>query len=180
MTKDYVKVSKFLSYVLRHKPDAIGLELDAEGWASVDELIEKAPLADMVLDRPLIADVVATNDEKRFRLSDDQTLIRASQGHSIEIDLGLKPAAPPDILYHGTATRFLDSILAQGLLPKARQFVHLSADQETATKVGARHGKPVVLIIDARKMSESDVVFYQADNGVWLTAHVATEFIAQA
>ena len=180
MKNDHVKVSKFLSYVLRHKPDAIGLDLDAEGWASIDELIEKAHQADMTLDRPLIADVVATNDKKRFRLSEDQSLIRASQGHSIEIDLVLKPVAPPGILYHGTATRFLDSILAQGLLPQARQFVHLSSDAETATKVGARHGAPVVLMVDAQKMADQDLIFFQADNGVWLTAHVPTDFISKA
>lgn len=164
------RASKFLSFVLRHKPDAIGLALDAEGWAEVAELVAKA---DIPLSPALIAEVVETSDKKRFALSADRRLIRAVQGHSITVDLGLAPFAPPETLYHGTATRFLDAIRAEGLRPRSRQYVHLSADAATATTVGARHGKPVVLTIAAGALHAGGQPFFQAQNGVWLTGPVA-------
>lgn len=177
MKPDLVKTSKFLSYVLRHQPDAIGLELDAQGWANVDELIAKAAAAGTRLHRDGIAAAVATNDKQRFALSPDGTRIRASQGHSIAVDLALTPQTPPDVLYHGTATRFVDSIRRQGLITGARQHVHLSADRDTATKVGARHGAPVVLVVDARAMHAAGIAFLRSDNGVWLVDAVPAQYL---
>ncbi len=172
--QDLTKISKFLSFVLRHKPEAIGLQLDPQGWADIDELIAKAHQSgEMVtLDRGLIETTVESNDKKRFVISDDGKSIRASQGHSVNVDLQLTPKQPPDVLYHGTASRFMDSIMAEGLKPGQRQYVHLSGDTETATQVGQRYGKPVVLTIDAKAMYQQGMAFFQAENGVWLTSTV--------
>ncbi len=176
MPLNAIKVSKFLSLVLRHKPEAIGLALDPEGWALIDELISKAHLE---LTPALIEQIVATSDKQRFAISDDGLSIRANQGHSIDIDLGLDPVAPPQTLYHGTASRFLNSIKQQGLRPQNRQYVHLSADIETAIKVGQRHGKPVVLEIPALQLHQTDHRFFQANNGVWLTKLVGPEYLTE-
>jgi len=170
-----IKVSKFLSYVLRHKPEAIGLSLDAEGWANVDELIQKA---DVPINHAQLYEVVKSNDKKRFLLSHDRQYIRANQGHSIDVDLGLKRTEPPELLYHGTATRFLNDITLHGLLPQSRQYVHLSADADTASQVGKRHGNPVVLTIPAQAMYQSGHQFFQARNGVWLVKAVPANFIS--
>jgi len=176
MTKNTKTViSKHLSYVLRHKPDAIGLELDSAGWAVIEALIAKSP---KIQTREQILTVVAENDKKRFIISDDGKRIRANQGHSIAIDLGLKAQPAPAILYHGTATRFLDNILQQGLKKMNRQHVHLSADVETATKVGSRHGKPVILTVNTQGMSEDGYAFYQSENGVWLTETVPVKYLS--
>lgn len=172
MTHSLKEISKFLSYILRHKPDAIGLTLDPEGWGDIEELIAKA---DISITIDLLHEVVATSDKKRFAISADSLSIRANQGHSIEVNLGLEFVQPPELLYHGTATRFLESIREHGLLPQNRQYVHLSADTETATKVGLRHGKPVILIIPALQMHQKGHQFFQAQNGVWLTEIVPTE-----
>ena len=177
MKPDLVKISKFLSYVLRHQPEAIGLVLDAHGWADVDELIARAAASGTALDRDGIAAAVTTNDKQRFALSSDGTRIRANQGHSVTADLALAPLAPPDVLYHGTATRFLDSIRAQGLVAGQRQHVHLSADRDTAITVGTRHGVPVVLVVDTRAMHADGLAFWRADNGVWLTDAVAPRYL---
>ena len=142
MDAKLVGMSKFLSLVLRHKPETIGLTLDANGWADVEELMERARQNGRPLTRPLLERVVAENDKKRFALSEDGTKIRANQGHSITVDLALKPQLPPETLYHGTASRFIASIRQQGLRPGSRQHVHLSVDEATATNVGQRHGKP--------------------------------------
>ena len=177
MDKRLTQTSKFLSYVLRHKPGDIGLTLDPEGWASVDALIGKANIP---ISRALVQEVVENNDKKRFALSNDGQFIRAVQGHSIDVDLGLEPMEPPDTLFHGTATRFLPQILAEGLSPRGRRYVHLSKDVQTATKVGQRHGKPVVLSIPAKTMYQGGHPFFQAENGVWLTSVVPAEFISVA
>lgn len=179
MTASKTKISKFLSFVLRHKPEAIGLILDEQGWASIDELINKAKQSGEIktLDRSLIQEVVDTNDKKRFVISEDGQKIRAAQGHSIGVDLQLKPVIPPELLYHGTATRFLDRILKEGLKPQQRQYVHLSKDTETATAVGQRYGKPVLLKVKARLMYEQDFIFYISENGVWLTDKVPVDFL---
>lgn len=169
--------SKFLSYVLRHQPDAIGLKLDGEGWADLSELIALANADGRNLTLELIQDVVATNDKKRFVFSDDGTMIRASQGHSVAIELGLQPATPPDVLYHGTATRFLDSIREKGLISGSRRHVHLSAEIATAVEVGRRHGKPAVLTIRSAEMHSSGHEFFLSENGVWLTLAVPVEFL---
>lgn len=180
VTPENKRISKFLSFILRHKPDAIGLALDEQGWASIEELIEKANASDqgVTLTRPLVERVVETNEKKRFTLSDDGTRIRAAQGHSVQIDLQLRPVEPPEHLFHGTATRFVDSILREGLKAQQRQYVHLSGDVPTAISVGRRYGKPIVLTINARAMHERGFPFYRAENGVWLTESVPIEFIA--
>ncbi len=177
MNKKLIKTSKYLSFVLRHNPGSIGLQLDEAGWADVGELIEKASVP---LSRALIEETVETNDKQRFALSDDGSRIRASQGHSIDVNLGLEPEVPPEILYHGTATRFMHSIRKQGLLPGNRQFVHLSADEETARKVGSRHGVPVILTLPALQMHEAGQEFYLSDNQVWLTDRVASKFLVES
>lgn len=177
MTGDLVRVSKFLSLVLRHEPGAIGLDLDENGWADIDELIRLAGARGRHLTRPLVEQVVAENDKKRFAISEDGRRIRANQGHSVAVDLGLPPAEPPERLYHGTATRFLASIAAEGLRAGDRQHVHLSADEPTAILVGQRHGRPAVLVVHAREMAAAGHRFYRSANGVWLTDRVPATFL---
>lgn len=178
MSQDDLKSdSKVLSLVLRHQPEAIGLTLDAEGWASVDELIACAAKQRRALSRERIAKIVDTSDKQRFKLSDDGARIRANQGHSIDVDLKLVSQTPPEILFHGTTARNLDSIQAGGLEKRSRQHVHLSPDEATAIKVGQRHGKPVVLRVRALNMHEAGHAFYLSDNGVWLVDTVPSEFL---
>ncbi|WP_426608566.1 RNA 2'-phosphotransferase [Bradyrhizobium sp. McL0616] len=177
MSVDQIQLSKFLSFVLRHKPDEIGLTLGAEGWVNIDELVGKANAAGTKFDRADLLGVVASSDKKRFSLSADGLNIRAAQGHSVAVELGLPPQQPPSMLYHGTATRFVEAILSEGLRPQARQQVHLSSDEETALRVGQRHGKPRIFKIDAGGMHLKGFKFYRADNGVWLTDHVPPEFL---
>lgn len=174
-----VNASKFLSLVLRHKPETIGITLDAEGWADIVELLRKSSshTPGLRLNRALLEEVVATSDKKRFTISEDGQRIRANQGHSVSVDLGLKPVEPPAELFHGTATRFEASIRAEGLIKQSRQHVHLSPDYETAVKVGQRHGKPVVLRINAKAMHEAGHEFFISENGVWLTDGVPPEYI---
>jgi putative RNA 2'-phosphotransferase len=172
--------SKLLSYVLRHRPDSIGLALDAHGWADAGELLACLAAHNKPVDRALLERVVAENDKQRFAFSEDGSRIRASQGHSIDVDLQLRAAEPPAVLYHGTASRFLKSILASGLRAGARHHVHLSADRETATRVGARHGFPAVLVVDAARMHADGIAFYQSDNGVWLTGDVKPSYLRRA
>jgi putative RNA 2'-phosphotransferase len=172
-----VKLSKFMSLVLRHNPEEIGLALDENGWADVAELIARANLKGVRLTRNDLLTIVETNDKKRFAFSEDGTRIRASQGHSIEVDLALSPIEPPARLFHGTASRFLESIRAQGLLRGKRQHVHLSPDELIATKVGQRHGKPVVLQVLAGQMHQAGRPFFRSANGVWLTEHVPAEYL---
>ncbi len=173
-----VKTSKFLSFVLRHKPEEINLHLDEQGWASVDELIDTARKHGKKLDQELIREVVATNDKKRFTLSKDGKKIRANQGHSINVDLGLKVTVPPQFLFHGTAERYLKSITQEGLKPSGRHHVHLSADYDTAIKVGMRHGRPVVLRIEAGLMNTDGAAFFLSENGVWLTDKVDPKYFS--
>ncbi len=173
-----VTTSKLLSYVLRHRPDRIGLALDTKGWAGVEDLLAQLAAHGHPLDRALLERVVAGNDKQRFAFSEDGTRIRASQGHSVQVDLALAPAVPPPVLYDGTASRFLKSILAEGLHAAARHHVHLSADVETAKRVGTRHGFPAVLRVDAAHMHADGMVFYRSDNGVWLTHAVLPRYLA--
>lgn len=172
-----VRISKFLSLVLRHQPEKIGLRLDKSGWASVDRLIEAARENGIEFTLEELQYVVANNDKKRFAFSPDGLLIRASQGHSIEIELGYEPVEPPEVLYHGTAESFLTSIRERGLIKGKRHHVHLSADVETAMKVGRRHGKPIALRVEARQMRREGLVFYLSENGVWLTEHVPVQYL---
>lgn len=170
-------ISKFLSLVLRHKPEEIGLALDANGWAPIEELIVRANARGTPLTRPLIETIVAESDKQRFAISADGAMIRANQGHSVDISLGLKPQTPPEQLFHGTATRFIESIRTSGLHAASRQHVHLSSDQATAEKVGSRHGKPVVLVVESGQMARDGHLFYQSDNGVWLTDCVPPDYL---
>jgi putative RNA 2'-phosphotransferase len=167
------EISKYLSYILRHHPEAIGLTLDAEGWGNIEHLISGAARVGKTLTVEKIAAVVASNDKKRFALSPDGQSIRAVQGHSTTtVDRTFPEMTPPAILYHGTATRFIDSINAQGLIPKQRQYVHLSSNIDTATNVGQRYGKVVILQIDAQRMHAQGFKFFLAENGVWLVDSV--------
>lgn len=178
MRKSLTKTSKFLSYILRHAPETINLSLDAQGWALVDDLIIKAKANGNELDLGTLKQVVEINDKNRFSFSDDGKKIRANQGHSLIIDLGLISMEPPEILYHGTTVRFLDSIWKTGLSRGRRTHVHLSSDVHTAVKVGSRHGKPVVLRINSAKMQKSGYKFFLSKNKVWLTDHVPPAFIS--
>lgn len=173
------KFSQFLSLILRHNPGKIGLQLDRHGWASVPDLIDKVNKArKLPITQSDLEQVVANDNKQRYSLNEDKSHIRANQGHSINIDLGLDPQTPPAVLYHGTASRFVDSILEKGLLAGSRQHVHLSLDIKTAIIVGKRHGKPVILKIDTAKMSADDHLFYLSDNNVWLTDHVPVKYLS--
>lgn len=174
---DLTALSRFMSYALRHAPEAAGFELDGEGWAEVSELVRGAQAAGHPLTDALLREIVRTSDKQRFRLSDDGRRIRASQGHSVAVDLHLSPVVPPETLFHGTATRFLPSIQAEGLKPGSRQHVHLSDTEETATAVGRRHGRAVVLRVAAGAMHRDGFAFYRSENGVWLTEHVPPRFL---
>ncbi len=165
-----------MSLVLRHKPEEIGLVLDAEGWASVPDLLARMAAHGHALSRAELEQLVAENDKKRFTLDGDR--VRAAQGHSIDVALGLEPVAPPDQLFHGTATRFVEAILEAGLTRQSRQHVHLSPNVETATKVGQRHGKPHIFAVDAAQMAADGFLFYRSENGVWLTERVPVEYLS--
>ncbi|MGV3531459.1 MAG: RNA 2'-phosphotransferase [Chthoniobacteraceae bacterium] len=175
--KQRTRTSKFLSLVLRHEPQRIGLTLDASGWAEVHELLTGCSEHGHPMSRADLEEVVATNEKKRFAFSDDGQRVRASQGHSIEVSLGYTPQKPPSVLFHGTASRFVDAIRKEGLQKRARQHVHLSTDEETARVVGQRYGSPVILSVDTEAMVTRGHEFFVSDNGVWLTDHVPTHFI---
>ena len=177
MSKNEINISKFLSLVLRHQPETIGIQLDNNGWTDVNELIEKANNYGIKFDRETLSNIVATNSKKRFAFNDTLDKIRASQGHSVEIELGYTNQKPPEILFHGTAEKFVQSILDTGLEKRNRQHVHLSSDLETAIKVGQRHGKPFVFKILAEQMYNDNFQFYISDNGVWLTDNVPTKYL---
>ncbi|MFF0201005.1 RNA 2'-phosphotransferase [Streptomyces sp. NPDC005017] len=170
-----VKVSKYLSRHLRHQPERIGLTLDDGGWVEIETLMTAAAGHGFPFSREELDHVVAANDKKRFAV--EGTRIRASQGHSVDVDLGLPPATPPPYLYHGTVARSLDAIRAEGLRPMNRHDVHLSVDRETATRVGARRGRPVVLTVDAGAMHRDGHVFHVSANGVWLTQAVPPGYL---
>jgi len=175
--KRKTKISKFLSLVLRHKPEEIGLSLDANGWVEVTDLLEKSVAKGSGFTFEELAETVATNDKKRFAFDEAKTKIRASQGHSVEVEIGFEEKTPPAVLYHGTAERNVASILENGLRKMARHHVHLSAEPETARAVGTRYGKPVILEIDTGKMLAEGFKFYVSANGVWLTDAVPPEFL---
>ena len=171
------KLSVFISLVLRHQPDAAGIKLDEHGWANVDELIEGISNTGRTIDMDVLEEVVRTDNKQRYSFNEDKTLIRANQGHSVPVDVELEEKKPPQYLYHGTADRFLDAIMSEGLKPMSRLYVHLSKDRETAVKVGKRHGKPVVLKIKAEEMWKDGIKFYLSQNGVWLTKYVDKKYI---
>jgi putative RNA 2'-phosphotransferase len=174
---DVVRVSKRLSYVLRHRPDSIGLTLDEAGWVDVDRLLDALAAHGLRLSRADLAHVVATNDKRRFALDDAGTRIRASQGHSVPVELGYAPAVPPDELFHGTVERNLAAILSEGLRPGNRHAVHLSPDVDTARRVGSRRGRPVVLRVDAGAMAADGFTFARSANGVWLVPDVPPRYL---
>jgi putative RNA 2'-phosphotransferase len=175
--RDLTRLSKFLSLILRHEPGKFGVVLDSAGWTEVGALLDACRARGHAIDRATLDDVVATSDKKRFAFDETGTRIRASQGHSVEVELGYEPAAPPALLYHGTATRFVAAIRAEGLKKMARHHVHLSADEATALSVGRRHGKPAVLVIDAAAMAGEKFSFFVSANKVWFVDQVPTRFI---
>lgn len=175
--KETKRISKFLSFVLRHKPEHIGLELDGNGWADVEALIRKCNEANIPLSLAVLQHIVDTNAKKRFAFDPQQNKIRASQGHSIDVQLQLKPVEPPPVLYHGTAEKFTAFIFEEGLMKQQRQHVHLSSAIETALEVGRRHGKPFVFEIASHIMFVDGHEFFLSDNGVWLTDSVPAKYL---
>lgn len=175
--KRKTKISKFLSLILRHKPETIDLKLDENGWADVNELLEKSAQNGNAFSRQELQAVVETNDKKRFTFDDSGEKIRASQGHSVIVEIGFEEKIPPETLYHGTAEKAVESILQNGLRKMQRHHVHLSADTETAKNVGIRYGKPVIFKIDTKKMLEAGFTFFISANGVWLVTEVPPEFL---
>jgi putative RNA 2'-phosphotransferase len=177
MPVNMVRASKFLSLVLRHHPEIIGITLDKNGWADVDALLLALSIRDLPMTFEDLVTVVETNRKRRFAFDEERKRIRASQGHSVAVDLGYPPMVPPALLYHGTTERFLPTIRSEGLLCGRRTHVHLSVDRTTATQVGARRGRPVVLTIDANAMHCDGLTFHVSDNGVWLTEAVPPQYI---
>jgi len=175
--KETIRTSKFLSLVLRHEPERVGLKLGEAGWVSVDELLQALNSHGVALTLDQLKHIVATSDKKRFAFSEDGLRIRTSQGHSVEVDLEYQPQTPPEILYHGTATRFLDGIRKDGLQKMGRHDVHLSAETKVTVQVGSRHGKPALLTIRAGEMHRAGFVFHCSPNGVWLVDQVPSQFI---
>ena len=171
-----VKLGRFLSLVLRHNPGAAGITLDEHGWADVNELLAGVNRAGRKIDMDTLERIVRENNKRRYSFNGDHTRIRANQGHSLSVDVELKEAEPPRYLYHGTASRFLPAIQGEGIRRMSRQYVHLSGEFETAVAVGRRHGNPVVITIDARRMARDGVTFYRSENGVWLCEHVEPKY----
>ena len=168
--------SKYIALILRHKPEEIGMTLDEHGWANVDELIAGIAKT-QPFDMSILEEIVRTDEKQRYSFNEDKTLIRANQGHSVPVDVELEQTTPPEILYHGTGEKYSASIEKQGLIPKSRLYVHLSSDYDTAVKVGTRHGKPVVYIVDAGEMQKNGYAFYLSVNGVWLTKNVPLQYL---
>ena len=172
----YEKISKYMSMILRHRPEVIGIRLDEHGWADVEELIEGIAKKKK-FNREILEEIVRTDEKQRYSFNDDKTKIRANQGHSITVDLELEPAEPPEILWHGTAEKYVASIEKTGLRPGTRMYVHLSLDMQTAVKVGSRHGKPVIYQVKSGEMYRKGFRFYRSVNGVWLTIMVPVEYL---
>ena len=178
--KDLKKTSIFISLILRHKPETIGISLDEHGWADVDELIKGINKTDDYhIDMGILEEIVRTDNKQRYSFNEDKTKIRANQGHSVNVDVELKEAEPPEQLFHGTGEKYVASIKKEGLIPKSRLYVHLSKDKETAEKVGARHGKPHIFFVHSGKMFRAGYKFYLSENGVWLTKSVPPEFLGE-
>lgn len=174
--RDLKNTSKFMSLILRHKHETIGIRLDEHGWANVDELIEGISRnRDFSMD--MLEEIVRTDEKQRYSFNEDKTLIRANQGHSIPVDVELQQKTPPTILYHGTGEKYVSSIDVQGLLPKSRLYVHLSPDAATARKVGSRHGRPVIYTVNSGQMAADGYAFYLSVNGVWLTKQVPVRYL---
>lgn len=170
------KTSKYISLILRHKPETIGITLDKHGWANVKDLI-KGVNKTHKLDMEMLEEIVATDDKQRYSFNEDKTLIRANQGHSIDVDVELEEVQPPEYLWHGTGTKYVESIRKTGLVPKSRLYVHMSESYMTAMDTGARHGKPMVFCVKAEDMYKDGYKFYKSANGVWLTKFVPVEYL---
>ena len=170
------ETSKYISLILRHKPETIGITLDEHGWANVDELIAGISKTH-TMNMQILEEIVSTDEKQRYSFNDDKTLIRANQGHSVQVDVELKELEPPEILWHGTGEKFVASIDSSGLIPKSRLYVHLSKDKETAAVVGARHGKPVLYKVLSGKMYKDGYKFYLSENKVWLTKEVPLKYL---
>ncbi len=170
------EISKFISLILRHKPEAIGISLDEHGWANVSELIEGIS-KQYNFNMEMLEEIVNTDEKQRYSFNDDKTLIRANQGHSIPVDVELEKLEPPEFLWHGTGEKYVPSIDKIGLIPKSRLYVHLSSDEETAINIGKRHGKPVLYKIKSKKMWQNGFEFFLSKNGVWLTKEVHVEYL---
>ena len=174
------KTSIFISLILRHKPEVIGITLDAHGWADVQELIAGINATGKYrIDTPLLEEIVRTDNKQRYSFNEDKTKIRANQGHSIQVDVELKEVEPPEILYHGTGEKYVESILREGLIPKSRLYVQLSKDMETAVNVGSRHGKPHIFKVHTGEMFRQGYKFWLSENGVWLTKAVPIEYLEE-
>ena len=171
------KVSRYISLILRHKPETIGITLYKHGWADVKKLIKGVSENYPGFNIDILEEIVRTDEKQRYSFNENKTKIRANQGHSVPVDLELKPVEPPEYLWHGTGVKYVDDILKSGLIPKSRHHVHLSKDMDTALAVGQRHGKPVLFRISAGCMNEMGYVFYKSENGVWLTDKVPVEFM---
>jgi putative RNA 2'-phosphotransferase len=176
---DKTKASKFMSLILRHDPGAAGVGLDANGWAVVDEMLAGMARKGFPITRQVLDEIVAEDSKGRYTISDDGLRIRANQGHSIAVDVELEELRPPDVLFHGTASRFAEPIRRDGLKPMSRQHVHLSLNEPTALSVGRRHGKPVIFRIDAKRMADAGIKFYRSANGVWLVGAVPAEYLTE-
>lgn len=170
------QVSKYMSLILRHKPETIGITLDEHGWADVDELI-KGISKTHTFSMEILEEIVKTDSKQRYSFNEDKTLIRANQGHSIQVDVELEEKEPPELLWHGTGEKYVASIDQQGLIPKSRLYVHLSKDEDTATKVGNRHGRPILYRVKAKQMYDDGYKFYLSVNGVWLTKEVPVKYL---
>lgn len=170
-------LSKFLSLILRHKPEVIGITLDKHGWANVDDLISAIQFKNKEFNMAILEEIVNTDSKRRYSFNEDKTKIRANQGHSIAVDVELKEKIPPNQLWHGTAKKYISSIEKEGLIPKSRLYVHLSADYDTALKVGMRHRTPVVYQIDTKSMVRDGYKFYLSENGVWLVKAVPVKYL---
>lgn len=172
-------LSKYISLILRHKPEVIGITLDEHGWANVDELINGINNSGNDINMEILEEIVRTDNKQRYSFNEDKTLIRANQGHSIPVDVELTEIEPPEFLYHGTGQKYVDSIDKKGLIPKSRLYVHLSKDEETAINVGQRHGEPVVYIVKSKEMFNDGYDFYCSVNGVWLTKAVPIKYLVK-
>lgn len=176
---DKTNLSKFIALILRHKPDTVGITLDEHGWASVSELLSGINASGNEIDMQTLEEIVAEDEKQRYSFNSDKTKIRANQGHSVNVDVELKKAVPPETLFHGTGEKFVSSIKSEGLKPKSRLYVHLSKDRETAVKVGSRHGKPVVFEVNSGEMSRCGFEFFLSENDVWLTKIVPAEYLRE-
>lgn len=173
------ELSQFLALILRHKPEVIDISLDNKGWANVELLIKQINKSGRTINTEILENIVKTDNKNRYSFNEDKTLIRANQGHSVNVDVKLEQLQPPDVLYHGSANKYVESILKNGIIPKTRLYVHLSLDIKTALNVGTRHGFPIIFQIDTKQMHKDGVLFYKSANNVWLTKFIDKKYIKQ-